>query len=1843
MTGLSLQEFLQQRFAAGGFTTEDALVSFLPLLRQVLETHAAGQVAPLDGLGALNVAAAQIWFENAARQAPRNNAGLLNTLDAPPVGAIEVLVEQRCETEVEAGQEVVTDLRIGKRDEPLVRPVYLPGYACWEHVAGHHDPLADTFCLGMILGSMMTRLDFNDPEQLKTFVGHRGNLFRLNPALHPVLAKAIVRMTELSRHRRPQDLRAVCRSLENYRDQAVDLEFDLASREDEDTSLNQRQRLLSRLQERLFEISSRNRLLHFRPTLGTVNLTQASVPLSFDVANIRPDQLLTWHGAFRKAVVDGGEILLNRYLNFNEMPYLPGQFDRIRAEAQKDQAEFGFEQLRLVVCFLRWANVKEKPAELYTSPLVLLPVRLVKKKGIRDSFWIQPLEDEAEVNPVVRYLFQRLYGISLPETVPLTEKALDDLHLLITARVQASEPGISINKIDRPRIDLIHDLAKRRLDSFNRQTRLSGRSVRQFLDLDYSYTADNYHPLGIRLFSARIRRLDVHLKEILQEKPSTRHFLVDGTNAVSQREKRFYSLRESGDDNPYVWEYDLCCVTLGNFKYRKMSLVRDYDRLIDEDNGNPAFDTVFSLAPRPAAAAIPPAPLEDRHHVVSADPTQTAAIAMARRQLSYIIQGPPGTGKSQTITNLIADYAVQGRRVLFVCEKRAAIDVVFHRLQQCGLGELCCLIHDSQTDKKGVIADLKATYEAFLSEEAGPDDAWSRRRRQLLWLIRQELDPLQGFHDGMTGILPENGIATRQLLDRALALAREVPELTARQQERLPAYGAWHEHRERIGRFLEMLKDLQPDAIFAHHPLRQLGGRVVQAGQPLEFLLDNLAAARTGWAQLNTTLATVTLPGNGTRQLAELQALTAFAGTVAELAEWGVFAMLDPDSEPARRLQARTAARQELAGKLAEIQTANRYWRKKLPPEDTSAALAQSRIFDRSALPFLKPAWWRLRRIVNEAYDFAAHAFLPTRTQVLESLEREYAATAELAKADAAFRQEFGIPLSPAELAGRLASLRQGLPGQPEPVRLLQQQLLAGGDPRPTVRALVAADRQLAAVMTTLEGILATPARLESDRLPALLDEMEKAADQLPEFLLCLAALSELPEPLAFCFREFPLTPAQLEAAMATRSLTLLFRTDRRLNRFSAGVRRKHLHFLSAYCKKWEELNAASVRESVRRRFLTHVRLSSAPAAGLDPRQREFKKHYETGRKELEHEFGKVMRFKSIRDLASGDSGMVLRDLKPVWLMSPLSVSDSVPLDASFFDVVIFDEASQITLEEAVPAIFRARQAIVVGDEMQLPPTTFFSTRHDDGDEPEWLDDDEEETEYDLSSNSFLGHAARNMPAQMLGWHYRSRSESLISFSNWAFYQGRLLTVPEEELATSGRNEIVANAAADGSAHADSLLERPVSFHFMEKGVYLNRRNRMEADYIAQMVRSLLNKPERRSIGIVAFSEAQQDEIESALDRLAKEDKAFSDLLEAEFVREVDDQYVGLLIKNLENIQGDERDIIILSVCYGHGPDGRMLMNFGPINQSGGEKRLNVAFSRAKRHMAVVSSIQYSDIRNDYNDGANCLKNYLRYAACISVGDGAGAARILRDVGGGRDPLAEAARNETCLVTRQLAESLRERGYGVDLGVGMSNFRCDLAVRRDGDTAYRLGILVDSHDYYRQDDILERDLMKPRLLEVFGWQITQVLAKDWYLDRQAVLAQLLQRLEPAAATPADEPALPAIDIDALLQHVRLPDEPPPIPAGFEENGDLGKQEAFENGNGGPATLEEGKPLRFEFQEGNSRKFWEIRRNGAELTVRFGRIGTAGQTKTETHSSPETAISEGCRRIRSKTAKGYRPA
>ena len=894
------------------------------------------------------------------------------------------------------------------------------------------------------------------------------------------------------------------------------------------------------------------------------------------------------------------------------------------------------------------------------------------------------------------------------------------------------------------------------------------------------------------------------------------------------------------------------------------------------------------------------------------------------------------------------------------------------------------------------------------------------------------------------------------------------------------------------------------------------------------------------------------------------------------------------------------------------------------------SALAQARGFENSFLRFLSPAFWRLRKALRLRYDFAAHAVEPSWVKLLEDLAAEQHAAAAVLTTRERFQRELGI----AEVEGTralLAALRARPDAAHPSIRALTARLVSDKTGDELVRSLAALHAEFARLQETLAALLAEFDSFDFPSLSTALDSLRAETATLPELLPVLTDLAEVPAAFRRAVCQTPLRVEPFEAATGRKSLNHLYRLDRHLGRFDGRLLAQKLERLAAQQHGWLAQNAACIRARVRRQFLEHVNISSLPASQLTPEQKAFKKEYAAGRRDLEHEFGKTMRYKSIRDLAAGETGRVIQDLKPIWLMSPLSVSDTLPLDPDLFDVVIFDEASQIPIEEAIPAAYRSPQVIVVGDEMQLPPTTFFASGRGE-DEALVVEEEGERIEVDLDADSFLTQSAQNLPSTLLAWHYRSRYEALISFSNAAFYGGQLYTIPDRKLPPAQLAELRVTDAAQAAAHTDALLARSISFHFLEQGLYAERCNPAEAAYIAQLVRELLARETKLSLGIVAFSEAQQSEIESALGRLAEEDAEFATRLEAEYTREENDQFCGLIVKNLENIQGDERDVIILSICYGPDANGRMLMNFGPINQRGGEKRLNVIFSRARHHMAIVTSIRHHAITNDYNDGANSLKNFLHYAEAVSLGDQATARRVLENLNPlNRKALAAAAERDA--VIEELATALRARGHAVDAHVGQSKFRCDLAVRDATEGFYRLGLLVDTDAHYANPDLMERYLTQPGILRAFGWRVALVLTKDWYHEPEAVVARLERLLagDGAASETAEpiieEPLEPEAPMTAFV-----PDHPasqsflssavPPLAPTVE------------------AKLAGSETRRFEFVGGSSSKFWEATLAGAALTVRFGRIGTPGQSQTKHFADAAKARSERDKLAAEKLKKGY---
>lgn len=420
----------------------------------------------------------------------------------------------------------------------------------------------------------------------------------------------------------------------------------------------------------------------------------------------------------------------------------------------------------------------------------------------------------------------------------------------------------------------------------------------------------------------------------------------------------------------------------------------------------------------------------------------------------------------------------------------------------------------------------------------------------------------------------------------------------------------------------------------------------------------------------------------------------------------------------------------------------------------------------------------------------------------------------------------------------------------------------------------------------------------------------------------------------------------------------------------------------------------------------------------------------------------------------------LLPKLCPVMLMSPLSVAQYIDINGPKFDLVVFDEASQMPTSEAVGAICRGKAVIVVGDSKQMPPTSFFSANTTDDDEADV--DDLESILDDCISLS--------MPSRYLGWHYRSKHESLIAFSNQNYYDGRLTTFP---------------SADDMVPHV--TLQHVEGYYDQGK----TRTNRSEAEVIvAETVLRLQNEP-TRSIGIVAFSKTQSDLIEDLLTEvLAQHPELEQQNLDAE---------EPLFIKNLENVQGDERDIILFSVGYGPDKDGKLSMNFGPLNKIGGERRLNVAVSRARYEMKVFSTLRPEQIdeRRTQAEGVLGLKQFLKFAT--------------NGIKGGNE---SNDKHGVSLIATQLADALRHKGYDVRLGVGSSTSRIDVAVVDPvHPNRYLLGIVCDGESYFSMKTARDREVVQPTILHMLGWRLVHVWAGDWLLRSDTVVNDIIEDLK----------------------------------------------------------------------------------------------------------------------------------
>jgi hypothetical protein len=1148
-----------------------------------------------------------------------------------------------------------------------------------------------------------------------------------------------------------------------------------------------------------------------------------------------------------------------------------------------------------------------------------------------------------------------------------------------------------------------------------------------------------------------------------------------------------------------------------------------------------------------------------------------------------VVRGPPGTGKSQLIANLVGQAIDRGESVLVVCQKRAALDVVATRLAEVGLAEPLAVVHDVQRDRAAFCTQLDHTLGAVLGEDADTaaasrDEDAARTRYQRA--RERAAVRLEAAHEAYAAMMVPGpgGAPLAALLERALDDdGRPLPDLVR------VAGDVVHEDAVACVPALERaVRRTRPLA--APHPLAVRTDWASCGAAELGRMRAHLETWRGELLACGDTPGEAPGDAPGGPGSAPGDASMTPAQAHAHRALWAECApLLDLFAEGEREQRKRfavlwtfTDAGQEDAafGRLVRrLRDAQREL-ESVPPglyATSSAALAtwQAELaelaeFEGRWWRGLVPRFWRLRRRRAEVRVVAGAGAAAPASALVKATPPGAAGLAGLCHMAQRWHE---LVREVGELLDRYPFYHFGCQGQREDLDLAVEELdeiwarveqvhrlrevlgkehpayaelpdfdapgpgRPAGSALPRLLAAALADRARGRRFARAEqtrDVLA--AYFERDWLDALLDRAGQGTpdpapidaalavwDQASEAAALDAELAGLPVFGRAFLRGYRSTwgaadrpagaePGVLGAIGGTHGPErleedLILALERAWRRLARGTRALH------------ELETALVDEAQRAGLAAaHAELvaSTGPAvhAGYRAALRAAAADPARG-KELRKLLGEVRKRRyrrSIRQIVEAYWGQGLRALRPVWLCSPDSVAALFPLAAGMFDLVVLDEASQCPVESALPALVRGRRVLVAGDEKQMPPSHFFASRDEE-------DEDEDDPGALLAAESILGVASVAYPGLMLRYHYRSRHEELIAFSNHAFYGGRLVTAPPAE---RGR-----------APHEGLHFERV-------DGQWREQVNEEEARAVVGRVVDLLGQREagaRPSVGVVTFNQKQRARIEALLDETAAEDERVRAILADEWERPATE---ALFVKNLENVQGDERDIIVFSMGYGPAtPGGRVAARFGPVGQAGGENRLNVAITRARTGVYVLASFtpDMLDVGGTQHLGPKLLRLYLDYVYEVATRAGAQAGRALAEVASltgpepGRAPGPGHAPGHGAghahvgrRVREELAAALERAGLVVARELGIGPHRLDLAVRRGpapgpasglGPDGERWDLGVDCTRFLATADPVQRDVTEPAFWRRAGWRIARVSPALWLERRDAVVQAIL--------------------------------------------------------------------------------------------------------------------------------------
>jgi very-short-patch-repair endonuclease len=1066
-------------------------------------------------------------------------------------------------------------------------------------------------------------------------------------------------------------------------------------------------------------------------------------------------------------------------------------------------------------------------------------------------------------------------------------------------------------------------------------------------------------------------------------------------------------------------------------------------------------------------------------HVIDCDSSQALVVEEASRGRNLVIQGPPGTGKSQTISNLIAAAVTSGKTILFVAEKMAALEVVKRRLDNIGIGDMCLELHSKMSNKKVVLQEVDRTLKL-----GGPSP--SVELPDVIKRLKERQATLNSYANVIHTPFQKSGQSPYQILSELIELRATSTPLPDFQ---LPEAADWS--ADEFSKKLEAVTDLS-------HIIKALGDpaqhpwRGSNLDQILPLDLERLLVAAP---QRVTDLDALTESvGKLTQRLADdpatsLALVERILLTVAALMK---APELDPQPmggtmwtdhrkaihELADYSRAILTAREKLDGKVTEAA-----WDK-----DVAADLQAYGLYGKSMFRMFRSSYRQARHTLKSVLTGSQPATFEERLEVLDLLNKRQTARKKLAEAATVGEKAFGRfwlgsqtdwkriaeweawdeSTSKAGASPRFRSMLSLIDHKDEIQQLaddVRRKLEVFQSGYKALCESLKLDLAVAFGRTTTETAVSKAASV-TGLGPAVNAPLEEIRERLvawttsPEGLQhwqtyrrSSAAASTIGKgALVERITSGKIAPADGPAvfrfARAEALLRAMFKQHPDLETFDGG--------------KFEELIEEFCNLDIRRLELARTEVADAHWQGIGRQRGE-------GMSEavalLKHEMQKQRRHLPLRELLAR-AGKAVQAVKPVFMMSPLSVAQYLTPGVLEFDMLLIDEASQVRPVEALGAAARCRQMVVVGDDKQMPPTQFFGKVLGD------VADDRGPEMQAGDVESILGLAiARNTPQRMLRWHYRSKHESLIAVSNREFYESQLYVVPSPE--RSG--------------------ELGVKWNFVEGGKFVKGKNDVEAKVVAEAIMKHAREHAKWTLGVAAFSVSQRDAILKELELLRKK----SPQTESFFDPNAPDPF---FIKNLENVQGDERDVIIVSVGYGPGEDGKVSLNFGPVSSSGGERRLNVLMTRAKRVLHMFSSMHAEDIdlSRATGRGPAVFREYLRFAQQGSPTDSI-------KTNAGRDRFVEV-----------LQRQLTERGYKVQAQVGVAGLFVDLAVvDPDNPNRYVLGITVDGETFRTARSSRDRNRTTDGVLNGQGWILHRIWSLEWFKRPTEQLNKLIEMIESA--------------------------------------------------------------------------------------------------------------------------------